>query len=172
MIGKTVSHYKIIEKLGAGGMGVVYKAEDTKLKRLVALKFLPPAFATDTTTKERFIHEAQSASALQHSNICTIHEINETDDGQMFIVMDYYEGKTLKSKIEEGRLKIDEVIEIALQIAQGLKKAHDNGIIHDWPNLEDKRNLPKAVVRSELSPTCLLNRQGVKQLSTVRIFGH
>jgi serine/threonine protein kinase/Tfp pilus assembly protein PilF len=130
MIGKTISHYKILERIGGGGMGVVYKAEDTKLKRLVALKFLPPAFATDPTTKERFIHEAQSASALQHNNICAIHEIDETEDGQMYIVMDYYEGETLKLKIEKGKLKIDESMDIAIQIAQGLQKAHEKGIIH------------------------------------------
>lgn len=111
-------------------MGVVYRAEDTKLKRSVALKFLPPAFATDPTLKERFIHEARSASALQHSNICTIHEIDETVDGQMYIVMDYYEGETLKSKIEKGKLHIEEAINYAIQIAQGLQKAHEKGIIH------------------------------------------
>jgi serine/threonine-protein kinase len=111
-------------------MGVVYKAEDTKLKRLVALKFLPPAFATDPTTKERFIHEAQSASALQHNNICAIHEIDETEDGQMYIVMDYYEGETLKLKIEKAKLKIDESMDIAIQVAQGLYEAHQKGIVH------------------------------------------
>jgi serine/threonine protein kinase len=101
MIGKTIYHYKILEKIG-GGMGVVYKAEDTELNRPVALKFLPPLFATDPTTKERFIHEAKSASTLQHSNICTIHEINEAKpapgepgDAQIYIVMDCYEGETL-----------------------------------------------------------------------------
>jgi eukaryotic-like serine/threonine-protein kinase len=130
MIGSTISHYKIIEHIGSGGMGVVYRAEDTKLKRSVALKFLPTAFATDPTLKERFIHEARSASALQHSNICTIHEIDETVDGQMYIVMDYYEGETLKSKIEKGKLQIEEAINYAIQIAQGLQKAHEKGIIH------------------------------------------
>ncbi|MHA2030405.1 MAG: serine/threonine-protein kinase, partial [Candidatus Kariarchaeaceae archaeon] len=93
-------------------------------------KFLPPAFATDPTTKERFIHEAQSASALQHNNICAIHEIDETDDGQMYIVMDYYDGETLKLKIEKGKLKIDEAIDYTIQIAQGLQEAHQQGIIH------------------------------------------
>jgi serine/threonine protein kinase len=130
MIGKTVSHYKIIEHIGGGGMGVVYKAEDTKLKRAVALKFLPPAFATDPTTKERFIHEAQAASALQHNNICAIHEIDETDDGQMYIVMDYYEGEILKLRIEEEKLKSEDAVNYAIQIAQGLHEAHQRGIIH------------------------------------------
>jgi len=130
MIGKTISHYKILERIGGGGMGIVYKAEDTKLDRTVALKFLPPAFATDLTTKERFIHEAKSASALQHSNICTIHEINESEDGQMYIVMDYYEGETLKQKLESGKIDIDTVIDYTIQIAKGLQKAHEKGIIH------------------------------------------
>ena len=99
MIGENISHYKILEKLGSGGMGIVYKAEDTKLQRTVALKFLPPAFSSDEESKQRFIHEAQTASALQHNNICNIHSIDETEDGQLFICIDYYEGETLKSKL-------------------------------------------------------------------------
>src|SRR4030042_3532581 len=100
MIGKVISHYRILEKLGAGGMGVVYKAHDTKLKRTVALKFLPPELTQDKEAKKRFIHEAQTASALDHSNICTLYEINETPDGQLFIVMACYEGESLKKKID------------------------------------------------------------------------
>jgi serine/threonine protein kinase/tetratricopeptide (TPR) repeat protein len=130
LIGETISHYKILEHLGGGGMGVVYKAEDIKLKRMVALKFLPPAYATDSSTKERFIHEARSASALQHSNICTIHDISETDEGRLYIVMDYYEGETLKKKIERSPLQLQETLDIALQIARGLEAAHENNEIH------------------------------------------
>ncbi|MHA2062345.1 MAG: serine/threonine protein kinase, partial [Candidatus Sifarchaeia archaeon] len=130
MIGKTISHYKIIEQLGAGGMGVVYKAEDTRLKRTVALKFLPPEMTRDPEAKERFIREAQAASSLQHNNICTIHEIDETEDGQIFICMDYYEGESLKDKIKDKRLKTKDAIDITIQIAQGLEKAHEKGIIH------------------------------------------
>ena len=111
-------------------MGVVYKAEDTKLKRTVALKFLPPAFSLDPEAKSRFIQEAQAASALQHNNICTIHEIDETDEGQMFICMDYYEGKTLNQKIKSGPVKIKEAIEIAIQVAQGLARAYERDIVH------------------------------------------
>src|SRR5512137_2275389 len=114
MIGKTISHYKIIDKLGEGGMGVVYRAEDTKLKRTVALKFLPPELTRDPQAKARFIHEAQAASALQHNNICTIHEIDETPDGQMFMSMDCYEGETLKQKISKGPLPIEEALSIAV----------------------------------------------------------
>ncbi len=130
MIGQTISHYKILDKLGVGGMGVVYKAEDIKLNRTVGLKFLPPSFSFDKEAKKRFIHEAQSASALDHSNICNIHEIGETAEGQLFIVMAYYEGETLKNKIEGGALDITETIKIILQIAEGLNKAHEKGIVH------------------------------------------
>ena len=130
MIGRLISHYKILEKLGGGGMGVVYEAEDTKLKRHVALKFLPAELTRDPEAKARFIHEAQSASALQDSNICTIHEIDETEDGQIFICMDYYHGETLKKKIEHGPLKINDAVNIAAQIARGLTSAHEARMIH------------------------------------------
>jgi serine/threonine protein kinase/Tol biopolymer transport system component len=130
MLGKTILHYEIIEKLGGGGMGIVYKAEDTKLKRMVALKFLPLELIRNEEAKQRFIHEARAASALDHPNICTIHEIGETEDGQMFIAMAYYEGETLKKKIESGALPADEALKLALQIASGLSKAHEKGIIH------------------------------------------
>ena len=130
MMGKVVSHYRILERLAVGGMGVIYRAEDTKLKRTVALKFLPPALTTDPEAKERFIHEAQAASALQHNNICNIHDIDETMDGQTFIVMDCYEGETVQKKIEHGPLKVDQALDITMQVAQGLQKAHDRGIAH------------------------------------------
>ena len=130
MLGQTISHYKILEKLGGGGMGVVYKAEDTKLKRTVALKFLPPVFSFDQEAKKRFINEAQAASSLQQHNICTIHDIDETKDGQIFICMDCYEGETLKNKIERGQIKTEEAIDIIVQVATGLQKAHEKGIIH------------------------------------------
>lgn len=130
MIGKTISHYKILEKLGAGGMGEVYKAEDMKLNRTVALKFLSHSLTTDPEIKERFIHEAQAASSLDHPNICSIYEIDETDDGQMFISMGYYEGETLKEKITRGSLDFGETINIAIQIVKGLSKANAKRIIH------------------------------------------
>ena len=130
MIGRTVSHYRILEHLGGGGMGVVYKAEDLKLDRPVALKFLPPDLTRDPEAKQRFVHEARAASALDHPNICNVHDIGETDDGQIFIVMAYYEGETLKKKIERGPLKIEESVRIAVQIAQGLAKAHEHDIVH------------------------------------------
>src|SRR5207248_6840057 len=104
--GDSVSHYRILEPLGAGGMGVVYKSEDTRLKRLVALKFLPMALGQDPYAKERLVQEAQSASALDHPNICTIYEINQTDDGQLFLAMAYYEGATLKERLARGPLTI------------------------------------------------------------------
>jgi serine/threonine protein kinase len=130
MIGMTISHYKIVEKLGGGGMGVVYKAQDTRLRRTVALKFLPPDLTRDEESKTRFVNEAQAASGLQHNNICNIHDIEETKDGQTFIVMDCYEGRTLKAKISEGPLPIDEASRIAIEVANGLSEAHAHGIIH------------------------------------------
>jgi tetratricopeptide (TPR) repeat protein len=130
VIGQTVSHYRIIEKLGEGGMGVVYKAEDLKLDRFVALKFLPRQLSADHETKARFIHEAKSASSLDHPNICAIHEIDETPDGQTFIVMPCYEGETLREKIKKGPLGVDETIDIVIQVGLGLAKAHEKGIVH------------------------------------------
>jgi len=128
--GIFAGRYQIIEELGKGGMGLVYKAEDTKLKRTVALKFLPTELTRDESAKKRFIREAQAASALDHPNVCTIFEINETDDKRMFISMACYEGESLKEKIDRGPLDIDEAVDIASQIAKGLDKAHKKGIIH------------------------------------------
>ncbi len=130
MVGKTISHYKILEKIGSGGMGIVYKAQDLKLDRFVALKFLPPHLTTSEEEKQRFIHEAKAASTLEHNNICNIHEIDETKDGQLFISMAYYEGETLDKRIKEKPLPIEEAIDIAIQIAQGLAKAHEKEITH------------------------------------------
>jgi len=129
MIGKTVSHYRILEKLGEGGMGVVYKAEDVKLKRIVALKFLPPKALDSEDEKDRFLKEARAAASLDDTNICTVHEIDEADD-RTFIAMAYIEGQSLKQKIASGPLKIDEAVGIAIQIASGLHDAHESGIVH------------------------------------------
>jgi len=128
--GQNISHYKILKKLGEGGMGVVYKAEDTKLHRSVALKFLPTSLTSNKEAKERFVKEARAASGLDHPNICTIHEIDETEEGRMFISMGYYEGMTLNKIIAKGQINIDEIIEIAIQTTSGLAKAHQRGIIH------------------------------------------
>ena len=130
MIGKTISHYEIIEKLGEGGMGIVYKARDPKLDRCVAIKFLSASHAATEQDKTRFIHEARAASALEHPHICTIHEINETPDGQLFLVMPCYEGTPLSEKIEQGLLPVNEAIDIAIQIADGLQAAHEKRIVH------------------------------------------
>jgi serine/threonine protein kinase/dienelactone hydrolase len=130
MIGETISHYRIVELLGAGGMGVVYKAEDTRLKRLVALKFLPLELTLDVEAKERLMQEAQAASALDHPNICTIHEIDETPDGRLFLALAYYDGETLKQRVARGPLPIAEAVDIASQVARAVLAAHEAGIVH------------------------------------------
>jgi len=127
--GTVISHYKIIKKIGSGGMGVVYKAQDTKLKRTVALKFLRPQALGSEEEKTRFVHEAQAAAALDHPNICTVYEIDEAE-GHTFISMACIEGQSLKDRIASAPLKLDEVIDIAIQVASGLQEAHEKGIIH------------------------------------------
>jgi serine/threonine protein kinase len=127
MIGSTISHYKILEKLGEGGMGVVYKAQDTKLDRTVALKFLPSHLASSEQDKARFVQEAKAASALNHPNVCTIHAIEE-HDGQLFIAMEFVDGQTLREK--RGSISFKQAIDIGIQIADGLAAAHESGIVH------------------------------------------
>ena len=130
MEGQTVSHYQILERLGGGGMGVVYRAVDSRLKRTVALKFLAPVLTRDEDARLRFVQEAQATSALDHPNICAIHEIDSTSDGRMFLVLAFYEGETVGKRIERGPLGTAEALDVAIQVAQGLVRAHESGIVH------------------------------------------
>jgi serine/threonine protein kinase len=129
-MGGVVSHYEIQERLGSGGMGVVYRARDLRLGRTVALNFLPPALSGDARAKKRFLTEARAAAALEHSNVCTVHEIGETAEGQLFIAMAFVEGESLRELLERSQLPVERALDIARQIAQGLECAHRHAVVH------------------------------------------
>lgn len=149
MIGRTISQYKVLEKLGEGGMGVVYKAHDTKLQRDVALKFLPHYLTSDSNEKERFYHEARAASALNHPNITTVYDINEFDN-QIYLAMEFVEGQTLKNIVlamHSSPITINKILDIAIQVCDGLAAAHERGIVHRDIKSENIMLTPKGQVK-------------------------
>ncbi|MBN1482080.1 tetratricopeptide repeat protein [candidate division KSB1 bacterium] len=169
MIGQIISHYQIIEELGRGGMGIVYKAQDTRLFRPVALKFLPSELTQDEEANQRFFHEAQTASQLDHQNISTIYEIDETADSRIFICMAYYAGETLKDKIADGPLSVADALNISIQIARGLAKAHEKGIIHrdiKPGNIIVQKDGTVKIIDFGLSK--LINQQGLTKTNTTK----
>ena len=129
MIGKTISHYRVLEKLGEGGMGVVYKALDIKLNRPVALKFIPSAFLAAEDVRKRFVHEAQASASLNHPNIATVYEVDEFE-GTTYLSLEYIEGQNLTEMLKTGPLDTKDAINIAIQLSEGLKAAHNQGIVH------------------------------------------
>ena len=129
MVGRTIAHYTILEQLGEGGMGVVYKAEDTWLRRIVALKFLSPKALENESMRARFLREAQAAGSLDHPNICTIYGIEEAE-GHLFIVMAYVDGKSLHENLASGPVSLQDALDIAIQVGQGLQEAHEKGVVH------------------------------------------
>ena len=157
MIGRTISHYKILEKLGEGGMGVVYKAEDVRLRRPVALKFLPFSALGDEAAKARFLREARAAAALQHPNICTVYEIDEAE-GQTFIAMAYLEGEELTQQISKGPLSFERLLDIAIQVARGLQEAHGKGVVH--------RDIKPANIMDTTSGQAVLMDFGLAQVAS------
>ncbi len=147
--GTQLGPYAIVSQLGQGGMGVVYTAHDPRLDRRVAIKLLPPDLTRDDTAKQRFLQEAKAASALDHPNICTIHEINETADGQLYLVMAHYEGETLKERIAKGPLDLDDAIDIATQVGQGLAEA----LAAVYPGADIDASGPRAIRSLSVSPS-------------------
>jgi serine/threonine protein kinase len=130
MIGNTVGHYRITAKLGAGGMGEVFLAEDTRLQRKAAIKFLPAEFAADPVPRQRFLNEARAASALNHPHVCVIYDVGETADGLPFIAMEFVEGQSLDALVKQGPLEISKIVEIAMQVTDALDAAHNRRIVH------------------------------------------
>ena len=190
--GAQLGPYTITAELGRGGMGVVYTAQDPRLKRQVAIKLLPPELTRDETAKQRFLQEAQAASALDHPNICTIYEINETADGQLYLVMAYYDGETLKQRIERGPLPLDDAVDIATQVGQGLAEAHGAGIVHrdikpanlliaksgtvkildsGWRSWRARKVSRRPARPSAPWPTCHPSRHAVRRSTTGRTSG-